>query len=270
MSDTVGIRNRIVALHRIRAGDLVPDENNWRRHSDKQRRSLRFMLETVGLAGAVLARKLEDGRFKLIDGHLRADMGDDLVLNVLECDVNEREAAELLATIDPIGAMADTDGEALNRQLAMFDSAGNPAVEQFLDGVRAVMGVADGTGHFDATKLDDAVELGEIKQTYLMYVSFGSKEMLEEAIELLSGNKRTLPEGATMASLDGEKWMERWRGLVTPAAVAVPEPTVEGAVVHPSDCLCKACADAEAPAADTGKKKRRPLPPLPVGSVAVG
>lgn len=209
MSNTT-IRDRVIALHRLRAGDLVPDPDNWRKHSDRQRRALRYMLERVGLAGAVLVRKLEDGRFKLIDGHLRADLDPELVVPALEVDVNEREAAELLATIDPIGAMATTDADALNRQLAMFDAAGNPAVEQFLDGVRDAMGVASGEQHFDSTKLDDVVELGEVKTTYLVYVSFGSAEAMRRAVHLLEGYERGFPEGATMASIDGDKHIERW------------------------------------------------------------
>ena len=114
---------RVKEMRFVRAGDLVPDENNWRRHGEKQQKALARELDRVGFAGAVLTRELPDGRLKLIDGHLRAGVSVDAVIPALVTDVDEREAAELLATIDPIAMMAETDFEKLRTQLEMFDDA---------------------------------------------------------------------------------------------------------------------------------------------------
>ena len=65
------------------------------------------MLDAVGMADALIARDTEDG-IVLVDGHLRADMleGD---VPVLIVDLTEEEAGQVLATLDPIAAMAQTN-----------------------------------------------------------------------------------------------------------------------------------------------------------------
>jgi DNA modification methylase len=54
----------------------------------------------------------------LIDGHLRAQTAGDQLIPVLVLDVTAEEADKLLATMDPIGAMAKTDPEMLNALVA--------------------------------------------------------------------------------------------------------------------------------------------------------
>lgn len=107
-----GIRNRVVALIWVRAGDLLPDPRNWRTHPAEQRRALRHMLESVGFADVVLVRQ-EGERYRIIDGHLRADDNPDAIVPCLVLDVDEYEAGLLLASLDPLAAMADADAEKL-------------------------------------------------------------------------------------------------------------------------------------------------------------
>src|SRR5271166_4117127 len=76
MSET--IRNRIKGHRRVRAGELVPHELNWRLHPEGQRKALQALYGTVGFARSLLAYELPDGRLKLIDGHLRRDMDPDM------------------------------------------------------------------------------------------------------------------------------------------------------------------------------------------------
>jgi DNA modification methylase len=108
------IRDRIKELRRVCATDLVPAPVNWRTHSAKQKTALASVLEEIGIADAVLARELPDGRLQIIDGHLRRETLGESLLPVLVLDVSEREAAILLATIDPLAAMAGTDAEKLD------------------------------------------------------------------------------------------------------------------------------------------------------------
>ena len=68
------IRNRIKGHRRVRAGDLVPHEFNWRWHPDRQRAALEALYRAVGFARSLLAYELPDGRLKLIDGHLRREL----------------------------------------------------------------------------------------------------------------------------------------------------------------------------------------------------
>jgi hypothetical protein len=70
---SVTIRNRIKELREVKAGDLIHNPKNWRRHPKSQAEALRGLLGEVGYADALLVRELPDGRLMLIDGHLRVD-----------------------------------------------------------------------------------------------------------------------------------------------------------------------------------------------------
>jgi hypothetical protein len=109
----MNIRNRVKSLRMVPASDLRPNPKNWRTHPKAQQDALRGVLAEVGLADACLARELPDGSLMLIDGHLRAETLGDGDVPVLILDVNEAEADKLLATLDPLAAMADQDSEAL-------------------------------------------------------------------------------------------------------------------------------------------------------------
>jgi hypothetical protein len=66
------IRDRVVELRRVRARELLPNPKNWRRHPKVQAAALRGLLDEIGIADALLARELPDGRLQLVDEHLRA------------------------------------------------------------------------------------------------------------------------------------------------------------------------------------------------------
>jgi len=99
------IRDRVKELRRMRAGDLAPNPKNWRTHPKAQKDALRGILAEVGIADALLARELPDGRLMLIDGHLRADTTPDQIVPVLVLDVDEAEADKLLLTKSPLWRM---------------------------------------------------------------------------------------------------------------------------------------------------------------------
>jgi hypothetical protein len=100
------IRNRIKCHRRVRAGDLVPHEFNYRAHSEAQRAALEALYRQVGFARSLLAYELPDGRLKLIDGHLRRDIDPDMEVDVEVLDVSDDEARTLLLTIDPLAELA--------------------------------------------------------------------------------------------------------------------------------------------------------------------
>src|ERR671925_1031896 len=106
MSDS--IRNRIKAHRRVRAGDLVPHEWNFRLHPDVQRAALAALYREVGFARSLLAYELPDGRLKLLDGHLRREIDPDMEVEVEVLDVSEEEARTLLLSIDTLAELALT------------------------------------------------------------------------------------------------------------------------------------------------------------------
>src|SRR5947207_14776017 len=84
-------RNRIKEHRKVRAGDLVPHEWNFRFHPENQKAVLAGIYEEVGFARSLLAYELPDGRLKLIDGHLRRDMDPGMEVDVEVLDVTEVE-----------------------------------------------------------------------------------------------------------------------------------------------------------------------------------
>jgi hypothetical protein len=102
------IRNRVKCHRKMRAGELVPHEWNFRGHPGAQKAALQSIYKEVGFARSLLAFELPDGRLKLIDGHLRRDLDPDMEVDVEVLDVTEEEARKLLLTIDPLAALAQT------------------------------------------------------------------------------------------------------------------------------------------------------------------
>ena len=124
------IRDRITDLRRVPASELLPNPKNWRTHPVAQQDAMRGILAEVGIADAVLARETPDG-LMLIDGHLRADVAPDTVWPVLVLDVDESEADLILATHDPLAAMAETNSEHLDT-LLQSASTNNEALQAML------------------------------------------------------------------------------------------------------------------------------------------
>src|SRR2546425_5456461 len=125
---TAPIRNRIKSHRRIRAGDLVPHELNFRLHPEYQKAALQALYAEVGFARSLLAYELADGRLKLIDGHLRRDLDPDLEVDVEVLDVSDDEARALLLSIDPLAALAQTQ-EQLRQRLLELTPAVSPDLE---------------------------------------------------------------------------------------------------------------------------------------------
>ena len=133
------IRDRIKELRRVAAGELKPNPRNWRTHPEAQRDALRGVLAEIGYADALLARELADGSLELIDGHLRAETTPDVEVPVLVLDLNDEEAAKLLALHDPLAALAQAD-EGLLAELVGSIQTESEAVQAVLDGMLSASG----------------------------------------------------------------------------------------------------------------------------------
>jgi DNA modification methylase len=151
------IRDRVIRFDRVPASTIRPSPFNWRTHPVAQADALQGLLAELGFAGAVLARELPDGVLEAIDGHLRLEtMGAGLV-PVLVTDLTEAEAKKLLATFDPLGAMAGADAERLEALLGEVQT-GNDAVAALLEQLAHDHGLSPednqpggGGDEFDAT-----------------------------------------------------------------------------------------------------------------------
>ena len=154
----MNIRNRVKELRYVPASQLQPNPKNWRTHPEGQQNALRGILAEVGIAGAVLARETPEGGLMLIDGHLRADVLQNTEVPVLVLDVNEAEADKLLATIDPLGAMAEADADKLRELLEEVESS-NHELSEMLAALAEEHGIIP--PDFEPASIDDQSRLDE-------------------------------------------------------------------------------------------------------------
>src|SRR5438445_1448904 len=119
---------------------LSDDPLNWRRHGDKQLSALKDVLEEVGWAGALLYNERTQ---RLIDGHARKQVSSGKV-PVLVGSWTEEQERKILATLDPLGALAETDAGKLDTLLrevstgsaalgALLEEIGGCSIEQQID-----------------------------------------------------------------------------------------------------------------------------------------
>lgn len=158
----MAMRNRIKELRYVRAGDLAPDERNWRLHPESQTSAVRAMLDRVGWADALIARESEAG-LVLVDGHLRAGLDADAKVPVLVTDLSEDEAGEVLATLDPLAAMAEIDGPALDDLLNTIDMGLDTDFANVLGDVRAFADLGP-MPDFQPVSVSDQPRLDQKKQ----------------------------------------------------------------------------------------------------------
>ena len=137
----MNIRNRIKELRQVNANELLPNPKNWREHPTRQTDALRGVLSQIGFADAVLVRETPEG-LMLLDGHARTEIVGDCEIPVLVLDQNDEEADLLLATLDPLAAMADSNADALAELLPTLE-AQSEAVKELLDGLAKQNGIFD-------------------------------------------------------------------------------------------------------------------------------
>lgn len=119
-------RNRIVGSGEEAPDQLLANPRNWRTHPAAQRDALRGSLDTVGWVAHVLVNRRTG---HVVDGHARIEEAisrGEASVPVLYVDLEEAEEALVLATLDPIGALAERDRDKLEALLAdlVVDDAG--------------------------------------------------------------------------------------------------------------------------------------------------
>jgi hypothetical protein len=122
------VRDRVREFRRVRASELAANARNPKSHPPAQRQALRALLAEIGFAGAELCyhSARNGGALTLIDGHMRREEMGDAELPCLVLDLDDAEADKLMATFDPLGAMAEADAaklDALLREVQTGDDA---------------------------------------------------------------------------------------------------------------------------------------------------
>jgi hypothetical protein len=128
----MGVKNRIVGSGVEKLDNILFNPRNWRIHPLNQQNALNGVLDEVGWVQEVIVNQRTGN---LVDGHLRCQLASrkgETEIPVKYVDLSEEEEALVLATIDPIGAMAATDKEKLDELLNSFE-ADTQSVKDLLD-----------------------------------------------------------------------------------------------------------------------------------------
>jgi ParB-like chromosome segregation protein Spo0J len=111
-------QNRIVGHGEEDPAQLLANPRNFRIHPKTQQDAVAGVLEEVGWVQSVIVNRTTG---HLIDGHLRVSIAlrdDEPTIPVVYVDLSEAEEALILATLDPLAALAGTDREKLAELLA--------------------------------------------------------------------------------------------------------------------------------------------------------
>jgi hypothetical protein len=117
-------KNRIVRTGEQPAGEFLANPGNWRIHPKNQRDALRGVLGEVGWVTGVIVNRTTG---HMLDGHARVEealkLGDETPVPFIEVELTEAEEKTVLATFDPISAMAAADKEQLDALLKDVSTA---------------------------------------------------------------------------------------------------------------------------------------------------
>jgi DNA modification methylase len=184
------IRDRIKRFERVPAGSILPNPKNPRVHNGAQRAAVRDLLQQVGMADVLLVRQTADGKYLLVDGHLRRELfGKAHLVPVVVLDLNDEEADLMTLTLDSSAGMAEWN-QSLCQALIETVSTSSDAIDGLL---RRVMGEAARQPcerqlvEQDEVPIDRAAELRQKWQT-----AYGQTWQIGDS-RLYCGDCRQLP-----------------------------------------------------------------------------
>lgn len=155
--------NRIVGEGVQKASLFFAHPMNWRKHPKHQREALKAVLDGVGWVQRVLVNQRTGF---VIDGHeriLQALNEGDQDVPYLLVDLDEAEEKLILATLDPISALAETDQGKL-AELLKGVSSDSQAVQEMLANLAGIELPDEAKSDLGA-QIDRAAELQEEWQT---------------------------------------------------------------------------------------------------------
>jgi hypothetical protein len=113
--------NKIVGTGTEHPEQLLANPNNWRIHPKGQQDALESLLDDVGWVQNIIVNQRTG---HVVDGHMRAAVAisrNESEVPVVYVDLTHEEERKVLASLDPIGAMAVTDTDAINNLIKDLD-----------------------------------------------------------------------------------------------------------------------------------------------------
>ena len=141
-------RNRIVGHGDEDPRVIRPNPQNWRVHGEEQSEALADALTEVGWVQRIIVNKRTG---HLLDGHLRVDLArrrNEASVPVLYVDLSEAEEALVLATFDPLGAIAEANTNAYDTVLRQVQTE-SANLQQFLSKQAERIGLFADSDHLD-------------------------------------------------------------------------------------------------------------------------
>lgn len=111
-------RNRITGHGEVAPEQLLANPRNWHIHQKAQQDALAAVLDQVGWVQDVIVNQRTG---HVVDGHARIALAisrEEASISVVYVDLDEDEERLLLASLDPLSAMATTDADAMRELLA--------------------------------------------------------------------------------------------------------------------------------------------------------
>ena len=189
--------NRITGYGEEAPDTLLANPRNFRRHPKHQQDALAGVLRDVGVVQDVILNRRTGF---LIDGHLRVSLAvrdGQATIPVKYVDLSEDEEALILATLDPIAALATVDAEILENLLREV-TTGDAAVQAMLDALAVDAGIVPGLAvpggggdDFDTTPDDGPtrVQRGELWQLGDHRLLCGDSTNADDVARLMGGER---------------------------------------------------------------------------------
>lgn len=193
----VGAAWRIVGYSDEPVDSLLANPGNWRIHPKSQQEALAGVIREVGVVQNILVNKTTQ---HVVDGHLRIALAmrdSQPTVPVTWVELSEAEEALILATLDPLGAMATADASNLDELLRDVQS-GERAVQEMPAELARQNGLYQGRAVEDpGAQIDRAGELREKWQTVRGQIwtvgrhrlMCGDSTSAEDVARLMAGQK---------------------------------------------------------------------------------
>ncbi len=187
-----GWRDRIVGSGHEDPAKLVANPKNWRIHPPEQQAALADVLDRVGWVQQVLVNKVTG---HVVDGHFRVELAvtrSEPEVPVLYLELSEEEEAIVLATLDPLGAMAATDQAKLRELLTDVELA--PDLQAYLRDIAGKDPVLPRTDPDDVPEVPDEpyVKPGDLWLLGEHRLLCGDATSAEDVARLLDGDRPAL------------------------------------------------------------------------------
>lgn len=147
-------RNRIVRTGEEAPDQLLANPRNWRVHPKHQQNVLTGVLESVGWVTHVIVNERTG---HVVDGHARVGLAisrNEPTVPVTYVDLTEQEEALVLATLDPISALAGSDKDTFGELMQWVDTE-DVAVQRLLDDLQISLGVITSDDYSKAKTMRD-------------------------------------------------------------------------------------------------------------------